>query len=400
MKILVVNAGSSSLKYQLFDMDTGVVIAKGNCEKIGIDGSITHKRPGKEPYKADVALNNHDDAIALVLKLLTDPELGVLADISEIGAVGHRVAHGGERLRGSTLLDDAALAYLNSIVEINPLHGPPAIKGIEACRRKMPSVPQVGVFDTSFYSTVPEKAYIYPLPYELYEQYKIRRYGFHGTSHRYVSAAAAELAGRAYDDLKIIVCHIGNGSSITAIDHGRAVDTSMGFTPQEGLPMGTRSGTIDPTVVPYIMKKMNLTADEVEDLLNRKSGLLGVSGVSSDCRFVMEAEAKGDKRAALALDILVHYMKKIIGSYIAEMNGLDVLCFTAGIGENDADIRARVTKDMDYLGIAVDAARNEGLGRGNKGEISADGARVRTFVIPTDEEFMIAKDTYEIVTKS
>ncbi len=400
MKILVVNAGSSSLKYQLFDMDTGAVIAKGNCEKIGIGGAITHKRPGKEPYRADVTLNDHDDAIALVLKLLTDPELGVLADISEIGAVGHRVAHGGEKLRESTLLDDAALAYLNSIVEINPLHGPPAIKGIEACRRKMPSVPQVGVFDTSFYSTVPERAYIYPLPYELYEQYKIRRYGFHGTSHRYVSAAAAELAGRAYEDLKIIVCHIGNGSSITAIDHGRAVDTSMGFTPQEGLPMGTRSGTIDPTVVPYIMKKMNLTADEIEDLLNRKSGLLGVSGVSSDCRFVMEAEAKGDRRAALALDILVHYMKKIIGSYIAEMNGLDVLCFTAGIGENDADIRARVTKDMDYLGIEVDAVKNEGLGRGNKGDISKEGARVRTFVIPTDEEFMIAKDTYQIVTKS
>ena len=278
MKILVVNAGSSSLKYQLFDMDTNEVLAKGNCERIGIDGVITHKRPGKEDYKSEANLPDHKAAIELVLSLLCDAELGVISGVDEIGAVGHRFAHGGE-IRKSSVLGEEELKYLESIVEINPLHGPPAISGFKACKSVMPNVKHVGVFDTSYYSSMEEKAYIYPIPYELYEKYKIRRYGFHGTSHRFVCSKASELIGKK--DAKIITCHLGNGSSITASVNGKAIDTSMGFTPQEGVPMGTRSGSVDPTVVTYIMKKEGITADEAEKLLNSKSGLLGVSGVAS-----------------------------------------------------------------------------------------------------------------------
>ena len=394
MKILVVNAGSSSLKYQLFDMENGNVLAKGLCERIGIDGVITHKRPGKENYKSEASLGDHKAAIELVLKLLCDSELGVISDISEIGAVGHRVAHGGEKLRGSSVIGEEELSYLESIVEINPLHGPPAISGIKACKSVMPNVKHVGVFDTSYYSTVEEKAYIYPIPYELYEKYKIRRYGFHGTSHRFVCDKAIKMLGK--EDAKIITCHLGNGSSITASIGGKAVDTSMGFTPQEGVPMGTRSGTVDPTVVTYIMKKEGITADEAEKLLNSKSGLLGVSGVSSDCRDVLEAKDQGNKQAALAIDILVHYIKKIIGSYVAEMNGVDALVFTAGIGENDGIIRDMICKDMSYLGIEIDNDINLKLPRGTQADITKAGAKVKTLVIPTNEEYMIALDTYNL----
>ena len=394
MKILVVNAGSSSLKYQLFDMESGDVLAKGLCERIGIDGAVTHKRPGKESYKSEASLGDHKAAIELVLKLLCDSELGVISSANEIGAVGHRVAHGGEKLRKSTVIGDEELEYLESIVEINPLHGPPAISGIKACKSVMPGVLHVGVFDTSYYSSMEEKAYIYPIPYELYEKYKIRRYGFHGTSHRYVCSKAAELIGKK--DAKIITCHLGNGSSITASVNGKAVDTSMGFTPQEGVPMGTRSGTIDPTVVPYIMKKEGISPEQVEKLLNSRSGLLGVSGISSDCRDIMVAEGEGNKRAALALEILVHYIKKIIGSYVAEMNGLDALVFTAGIGENDGELRGRICKDMSYLGIEIDNELNASLPRGTQADITKLGAKVKTLVIPTDEEYMIALDTYEL----
>ena len=397
MKILVVNAGSSSLKYQLFDMDKGEVIAKGNCERIGVDGAVTHKRPGKEDYRASVALASHDDAIALVLKLLTDPELGVIADMSEIGAVGHRVAHGGEKLRKSGILKDEDIEYLYSIVNINPLHGPPAIKGIEACRRIMKDIPQVGVFDTSFYGQIPDYAYTYPIPYEYYEKYRIRRYGFHGTSHRYVSGKAAEMLGKNIADLKIITCHIGNGSSISAIKNGVCVDTSMGFTPQDGVPMGTRSGALDPTVPSFIMRKKGISADEVEKILNSKSGLLGVSGVSSDCRDICAAAEKGEYRSQLALKILVHHIKKIIGSYVAEMNGLDALVFTAGIGENDRDLRARVCREMSYLGIEMDEEINATCPRGENADVSAKGAKVKTYVIPTNEEYMIALDTLNLV---
>lgn len=397
MKILVVNAGSSSLKYQLFDMDEGVVIAKGNCERIGVDGFVTHKRPGKEDYRASVPLANHDDAIALVLKLLTDAELGVIADVSELMAVGHRVAHGGEKLRRSSIIGDEEIAYLSSIVEINPLHGPPAIKGIEACRRIMKGIPQVGVFDTSFYGDVPDYAYTYAIPYEYYEKYRVRRYGFHGTSHRYVSAKAAEMLGKPLSELKIITCHMGNGSSISAIKNGVCIDTSMGFTPQEGLPMGTRSGSIDPSIVPYIMKTTGIDAEKMDSVLNRQSGLLGVSGVSSDCREVIIAAENGNDRARLALDILIYSTKKIIGSYVAAMNGLDVLVFTAGIGENDRWIRERVADGMDYLGIKLDTEVNNACKRGTAADLSTKDAKVRTMVIPTDEEYMIALDTVRLV---
>ena len=395
MKVLVVNAGSSSLKYQLFDMENGSVLAKGLCERIGIDGAITHKRPGKENYKAKADLCDHKASIELVLKILCDPELGVISSVEEIGAVGHRVAHGGERLRKSSIIEDAEIKYLESIVEINPLHGPPAISGIKACKSVMPNVKHVGVFDTSYYSTVKESAYIYPIPYELYEKHKIRRYGFHGTSHRFVCAKAMEMLGNK--DARVITCHLGNGSSITASIGGKAVDTSMGFTPQEGVPMGTRSGSVDPTVVTYIMKKEGLTADEAETLLNSKSGLLGVSGVSSDCRDVLTAKDEGNKRAGLAIDILIHYIKKIIGSYIAEMNGVDALVFTAGIGENDGVIRDLICKDMSYLGIEIDNDINLNLERGTQADITKAGAKVRTLVIPTDEEYMIALDTFNLV---
>ena len=395
MKILVVNAGSSSLKYQLFDMDSGKVLAKGLCERIGIDGAITHKCPGKPDYKTGASFPNHKAAIELVLSLLTDKELGVIGSVEEIGAVGHRFAHGGEKLRTSSILGDEEIKYLESIVDLNPLHGPPAISGFKACREVMPSVKHVGVFDTSYYSSIEDYAYIYPIPYELYEEYKIRRYGFPGTSHRYVAGKAAEMLGNK--NAKIITCHLGNGSSITATVNGKAVDTSMGFTPQDGVPMGTRSGALDPTVPSFIMRKKGISAEEVETILNSKSGLLGVSGVSSDCRDVCDAAERGEYRSQLALKILVHNIKKIIGSYVAEMNGLDALVFTAGIGENDRGLRADVCREMSYLGIEMDEEINATCPRGENADISAKGAKVKTFVIPTNEEYMIALDTMNLV---
>ncbi len=394
MKILVINAGSSSLKYQLFDMDSGAVLAKGNCERIGGEGgTVTHKRPDTEPYFANVDMPSHDTALEIVLKLLVSSEYGVISDISEIDAVGHRIAHGGEKYKESTPIDDEVIAYLETIVPINPLHGPPAIKGMVACKRLMPKTPQVGVFDTSFYSNIPDFRTIYALPYELYTENKIRRYGFHGTSHRYVSAKAAELLGKDITKLKIVTCHLGNGSSITAVDGGIAVDTSMGFTPQEGVPMGTRSGSIDPTIIPYVMKTRNLSVDEVEDMLNRKSGLLGVSGLSNDARNVSEAAAAGNKRAELAIKMLANSIKKYIGSYVAEMNGIDALVFTAGIGENDINMRRRVCENMSYLGIEINNELNASIPRGEPANISSETAKVQTLVIPTDEEYMIALDT-------
>ena len=391
MKILVVNAGSSSLKYQLFDMENNEVLAKGNCERIGIDGVITHKRPGKEDYTSNAALPDHKAAIELVLKLLCDAELGVIASADEIGAVGHRFAHGGEKLRQSSVLGEEEIKYLEEIAELNPLHGPPAISGFKACKSVMPSITHVGVFDTSYYSDMKEPTYIYPIPYEFYEKYKIRRYGFHGTSHRYVCAKAAELIGKK--DAKIITCHLGNGSSITASIGCKAVDTSMGFTPQEGVPMGTRSGTIDPTVATYIMKKEGKSADEVEKILNKESGLIGISGVSSDCRDILAAAESGNARAQLALDVLVHYVKKIIGGYVAEMNGVDAIVFTAGIGENHRYLRGEICKNMSYLGIEIDQDYNMNCERGVDVELTKAGAPVRTFVLPTNEEYMIALDT-------
>lgn len=389
MKILVVNAGSSSLKYQLFDMDNETVLAKGNCERIGIDGAITHKCPNKPDYKQNADFPDHSAAIKLVLSLLTDSEKGVIKSIDEISAVGHRFAHGGEKLKKSSILGDEEIAYLESIVEINPLHGPPAISGFKACKEVMPNANHVGVFDTSYYSSVPEHAYVYPIPYEYYENYKIRRYGFHGTSHRYVAGEAKKLLGN--ENAKIITCHLGNGSSITATMNGVAIDTSMGFTPQDGVPMGTRSGALDPTVLPYIVKVTGKSVQEVESIINSKSGLLGVSGISSDCRDVRKASNEGNERAKLALKILTHNIKKIIGSYVAEMNGLDALVFTAGIGENDKALRYEVLKDLEYLGIEFDETAN--LNANGFADITKKGAKVKTFVIPTNEEYMIALDT-------
>ncbi len=392
MKILVLNAGSSSLKYQLFNMDNGDVLAKGLCECIGgKGGSVTHKYADNK-HVIETELEDHEKALSIVLDLLVSDEYGVISSIDEIGAVGHRVAHGGEKLKASSLIDDEVVKYLEGIVPINPLHGPPAIKGINACRRLMSNVPQVAVFDTSFYSQMEDFRTIYPIPYELYTKYQIRRYGFHGTSHRYVSAKAAELLSKPIEELKIVTCHLGNGSSITAVDKGVAIDTSMGFTPQEGLPMGTRSGSIDPTVIPYIMKAENLSPDEVEDLLNRKSGLLGISGVSNDCRQIAEAAENGNYRAKLAQKILVNSIKKIIGSYVAELNGIDALVFTAGIGENDADLREAVCEDMDFFGIKINKELNKTL-RGVEMDISTADAKVKTMIIPTNEEYMIALDT-------
>lgn len=394
MKILVVNAGSSSLKYQLFDMDAGKVLAKGNCERIGIDGIITHKCPGREDYKTSASFPDHRAAIEYVLKTLTDKTLGVIGSVDEIAAVGHRFAHGGEKLKKSSVLGDEEIKYLESIVEINPLHGPPAISGFKACKEVMPKANHVGVFDTSYYSDFEDYAYIYPVPYELYEKYKIRRYGFHGTSHRYVAGKAAELLGKK--DAKIITCHLGNGSSITATKNGKAIDTSMGFTPQDGVPMGTRSGSLDPTVVTYIMRREGLSAEETDKLLNSKSGLLGVSGISSDCRDVRNAAADGNARAALAMKILVHNIKKIVGSYIAELNGADALVFTAGIGENDRALRAEVCRDMSALGVEIDEEINASCKSGEIADLTKTGAKVKTFVIPTNEEYMIALDTQNL----
>lgn len=395
MKILVLNAGSSSLKYQLFDMESKNVLAKGVCERIGAGGEITHKRPNADNYSKELDLPDHTSALSLVLDLLTSKEYGVISSIEEIEAVGHRVAHGGE-IRESSLITEKVIKYLETIVPINPLHGPPAIAGIKACLSLMKDVPQVAVFDTSFYSDIEESRYVYAIPYEFYEKDNVRRYGFHGTSHRYVSAECAKILGKPLSDLKMITCHLGNGSSISAIDHGKVIDTSMGFTPQEGVVMGTRSGSIDPTVVTYLMKTKGYSADEMENILNKKSGLLGVSGVSNDCRSVQLAAADGNKRAALAIDILVNSIKKIIGAYIAEMNGIDVLVFTAGIGENNFAIREAVCDSMSYLGIEIDNERNANFTRGIPFELTKEGAKVATWVIPTDEEYMIAIDTMRL----
>ena len=393
MKILVVNAGSSSLKYQLFDMATNTVLAKGNCERIGIDGVITHKCPGKPDYKIEADFPDHRAAIKLVLSLLTDSERGVISSIDEIVAVGHRFAHGGE-IKKSTVLGDEEMKYLESIVGINPLHGPPAISGFKACKEVMPNINHVGVFDTSYYSTMEPHAYIYPIPYELYEEFKIRRYGFHGTSHRYVAGVAMDLLGNK--NSKIITCHLGNGSSITATVNGKAIDTSMGFTPQDGVPMGTRSGAIDPTIVPYIEKVKGISGEEADKLITKQGGLLGVSGISSDCRDIRAAAAEGNERAKLALKILTHSIKKIIGYYVAEMNGVDAIVFTAGIGENDSALREEVASELTFLGGDFDKEAYLNIPSGTVGEISKKDSKVKVYVIPTNEEYMIALATLNL----
>ena len=400
MKILVINAGSSSLKYQLLDPATGELLAKGLCERIGIDGKFTYKPQlaGKQVLDAvDVAMPTHSEAIKAVMDALVDKDNGVIASMSEIDAVGHRVVHGGEAFSGSVRIDDKVMAALEECIPLAPLHNPANITGIKACMDVMgPDVPQVAVFDTAFHQTMPPKAYIYALPYEYYEKDKVRRYGFHGTSHRYVSQRAAALLGKPIEELKIISCHLGNGSSVAAIDGGKSVDTSMGFTPLAGLPMGTRSGDLDAGILEYLMNKYQLNITEMLSILNKKSGVQGISGVSSDFRDLESAKQEGNQRAELAMDAFEYGVKKYIGAYAA-MGGVDAIIFTAGVGENSADMRLRMTSGLEYMGVKVDPEKNNC--RGKEVDVSAEGATVHTLVIPTNEELMIALDTAEIVGK-
>ena len=396
MKILVINAGSSSLKYQLLDSETHEVLAKGLCERIGIDGHLKHTPGnGKPVFDQDVAMPTHSEGIQKVLELLTSAEHGVIASTAEIGAVGHRVVHGGEKFAASTLIDDDVIKAIEACIPLAPLHNPANITGIQACQKVMPGVPMVAVFDTAFHQTMPSRAYVYALPYEYYEKDAVRRYGFHGTSHRFVTAEAAKLLGKPVEELKLISCHLGNGSSIAAVKGGKCVDTTMGFTPLAGLPMGTRCGDIDPAILEYLMNKYSLSIGEMQNILNKKSGVLGISGVSSDFRDLDEAAQGGNQRAALALEVFQYAVAKYIGSYAAAMGGVDAVIFTAGVGENSGSTRMGACKDLGFMGIKVDPEKNKQ--RGQALDISADGATVRTLVIPTNEELMIAMDTAEIV---
>ncbi len=396
MKILVINAGSSSLKYQLIDMDSETVLAKGLCERIGIDGSnLQHTNIAKdEKTKIEKPMKDHGDAIQMVIDALVDGEIGVISSMDEIGAVGHRVVHGAEEFADSCVITDAVMKALEKCVPLAPLHNPPNLIGIEACTKIMPKVPQIAVFDTAFHQTMPPKAFMYALPYEYYENDGIRKYGFHGTSHKYVSQKAAEFLGKPASELKIVTCHLGNGSSISAVDGGKCVDTSMGFTPLDGVPMGTRTGSMDPAVVTYLINQKGMDAKSVDTLMNKQSGVQGVSGVSSDFRDLSAAADEGNERAKLALDMFAYQVKKYIGSYAAAMGGIDAVVFTAGVGENDAQTRAAVTDGLDFLGIKVDADKNNTRGTV---DISAADATVKTLVIPTNEELMIAIDTKRLV---
>lgn len=399
MKILVINAGSSSIKYQLIDMTDESLLAKGMCDRIGIaGGNFKHSVPGRETYKIDIQMKDHEEAVKLVIKTLTDPTLGVISSMSEIGAVGHRVLHGGEKFSGSVLIDGDVIAAIEECCELGPLHNPHNLTGIRACEEIMgKDVPQVAVFDTGFHQTMPEYAYLYALPYEYYEKYKIRRYGFHGTSHRYISMRAAAMLGKKPQELKIVTCHLGNGSSIAAVDGGKCLDTSMGVTPLEGIIMGTRCGSIDPAIVPLLMKKENLTPDQIDTIMNKKSGILGVSQVTSDNRDIENGAKAGNKRYQLIESMLCHQLVKYIGGYAAAMGGVDAIVFAGGIGENNPHYRTRVAQKLAFLGVAIDEEKN--ALRGKEIDISAPNAKVRMLVIPTNEELMIAKDTYEIVTR-
>lgn len=396
MKILVINCGSSSLKYQLLDMAGEKLLAKGLCERIGIDGHLTHKpQNGKAVFNEDVAMPTHTEAIAAVLDKLTSAEYGVVASMSEIGAVGHRVVHGGEKFAASVRIDDAVMSAIADCIPLAPLHNPANITGIEACKAVMGDVPQVAVFDTAFHQTMPGKAFQYAIPYEYYTDLKVRRYGFHGTSHRYVSKRAAEMLGKPLASLKLISCHMGNGSSICAVDGGKSVDTSMGFTPIAGLPMGTRCGDIDVSILEYLAANTGKDVKELTNILNKKSGVLGVSGVSSDFRDLDAAAAQGNDRARLALDMFQYAVAKTVGGYVAAMNGVDGIIFTAGVGENSAETRAAICRYLGYLGVEICPERN--TKRGEDAFISTDESRVPVMVIPTNEELVIARDTRDIV---
>ncbi len=397
MNVLVINCGSSSLKYQLIDSESEKVLAKGLCERIGIEGScITHTPEGGEKTTTESPMPTHTEAVKLVIEKLTDEKVGVIGSLSEIGAVGHRVVHGGEKFAEAVVIDDAVIKAIEECNDLAPLHNPANLIGIHSCQELMPGVPMVAVFDTAFHQTMPKKAYLYGIPYEYYEKYKIRRYGFHGTSHDYVSKRAAEILGKKREDLKIIVCHLGNGASISAVDHGKCVDTSMGLTPLEGLIMGTRSGDLDPAIVSFLAAKEGLDAAGVIDVLNKKSGVLGLSGgVSSDFRDVGAAADSGNDVAATALDAYAYRVAKYIGSYAAGMNGVDVIAFTAGVGENDFKVRAMVSSYLGYLGAAIDDEKNKI--RGEETELSTADSRVKLLLVPTNEELAIARETVRLV---
>ena len=400
MNVLVINAGSSSLKYQLLNPETGDVLAKGLCERIGIDGKFTYKPQveGKETLKAiDVAMPTHSEAIQAVLDALVDPQNGVVASMSEIDAVGHRVVHGGEAFAGSVLITDEVMKALEDCIPLAPLHNPANITGIKACEACMPGVPMVGVFDTAFHQSMPPKAYMYALPYEYYEEDKVRRYGFHGTSHKYVSQRAAAMLGKPIEELKIVTCHLGNGSSICAVDGGKSVDTSMGFTPLAGLPMGTRSGDVDPGILQYLMNKHGMNIDEMLNVLNKKSGVEGPSHISSDFRDLEDASRAGNPIAQLARLTFAYAVKKYIGAYAAAMNGLDAVVFTAGVGENDGLIRNGICVGMEWLGIDFDSEANAKL-RGVEAFLTKPESKTKVLLIPTNEELMIAIDTAAIVS--
>lgn len=396
MKILVINSGSSSLKYQLIDMETENALARGLCDRIGLDNSfLKHTKAGNDPVVIEKDMYNHKVAIQEVIKVLTDEKLGVISDMSQISAVGHRVVHGGEKFHDSVLIDQEVINAIKDCIELAPLHNPPNIIGIEACKDIMPGVPMVAVFDTAFHQSMPKHAYLYALPYEIYEKHGIRKYGFHGTSHKYVANRAAVILNKPIEDLNLITCHLGNGASVCAIKNGKSIDTSMGFTPLAGLAMGTRSGTIDPAIVLFLMEKEKMTLKQVNDFLNKKSGVLGISGVSSDFRDLHAAADEGNERAQLAIDMFCYRVKKYIGEYAAVLGGVDAIIFTAGIGENNSIVRRKVMEDMEYLGAVVDWEKNKI--KGKEVDISAPEAKVRTLVIPTNEELAIARETSRLI---
>jgi len=397
MNILVINSGSSTLKYQLIDVKNENVLAKGVCERVGLDNSfIKYSINGEKADIFKVDMPDHMVAISKAIEILTDDNNGVISGMSSIDAIGHRVVHGGERFHDSVVINDDVRQAINDCIELAPLHNPPNIAGIDACRKLLPDIPMVAVFDTAFHQTIPEYAYLYAIPYKIYEKYGIRKYGFHGTSHKYVSQRASALLGKPCEELNLVSCHLGNGASVCAIKNGKSVDTSMGFTPLAGLAMGTRSGTIDPAVISFLMKKEKMSIGDINDYLNRKSGILGVSGISSDFRDIQDAAMKGNKRAKLAIDIFCYRVRKYIAEYGAGvLNGLDAVIFTGGIGENNSFVREKITEELDFLGIKINYEKNKK--RGMEMDISKDDARVRTLVIPTNEELEIARETMRLV---
>jgi len=396
MNILVINAGSSSLKFQLLDMKEKKILVKGICDRIGMENSVMeYQVPGKDKVVLRKEMKKHKAAIAAVLQALLDKDIGVIKSLSEIAGVGHRVLHGGEKFHDPALINESVMDAIKECIPLGPLHNPANIMGIEGCAAEMPDMPMVAVFDTGFHQTMPKHAYIYAIPYEAYEKYAIRKYGFHGTSHKYVTQRAAELLGKPIEELKLISCHLGNGASICAVKYGKCIDTSMGLTPLDGLEMGTRCGSLDPAAVTFLMQKEGMTASDMDTYLNKKSGLLGVSGVSSDMRDLRNAAEKGSKRADLAIEIFCYRVKTFIGSYIAAMNGADAIIFTGGIGENDGGIREQSLEEMDSLGIRIDTEKNNT--RGKEVDITASGAKVKTLIIPTNEELAIAKETMRII---